>query len=57
MGCTLSALIAAMLTVYDDPFDASVNTMFLYGVIGKRAANASQGPGTFVNTFIDHLAV
>ena len=55
MGCTLSALIAAMLTAYDDAFDATLNTLFLYGVIGERAARSSQGPGSFVCAFIDHL--
>ncbi len=57
IGCTLSALIAAMLTAYDDPFSASLKTLFLYGINGERAAKESQGPGTFINHFIDCLSI
>lgn len=57
MGCALSALIAAMLTAYSDAFDASVDTLHLYGAVGKRAASNSQGPGSFAAAFIDELAV
>ena len=56
MGCTLSALIAAMLTAYPDPFSAALKTLFLYGVTGERAANDSKGPGSFFNNFLDRLS-
>ncbi len=56
MGCTLSALIAASLTAYDDPFSAALKTLFLYGITGERAANDSSGPGSFFNNFLDRLS-
>ncbi len=56
MGCTLSALIAAMLTACDDAFSAALKTLFLYGVIGDRAAKQATGPGTFVISFLDGLS-
>ncbi len=56
MGCTLSALIAAMLTAFDDPFQASQNTLILYGTNGKRAAEQAKGPGTFFVSFMDCLS-
>lgn len=56
LGCTLSALIAASLTAYDDPFSATLKTVFLYGITGERAAKESQGPGSFFNNFLDRLS-
>ncbi len=56
IGCTLSALIAAMLTTEDDSFGAAMKTLFLYGVIGSRAAKQAQGPGSFLTSFIDGLS-
>lgn len=57
MGCALSALIATMLATCDDAFDATLNTIFLFGVVGREAAKSSKGPGSFVNSFIDQLGV
>ncbi len=57
MGCTLSALIAAMLTAHDDAFNAALNTLVIYSIIGERAAQESKGPGSFMNNFIDRLSI
>ena len=55
MGCALSALLAAVLTVYDNTVDAVAETLQIYGTAGQTAAMRSQGPGTFVSHFIDCL--
>lgn len=56
MGCTLSVLVAAMLTVYKDPFSAALKTLYLYGIFGERASKMAKGPGTFLATFLDCLS-
>ena len=55
IGCALSALTAAALTVSDDVFDAAKDILQIYGDIGIEAAGKSRGPGTFVGYFIDGL--
>ncbi len=55
MGCAFSALLAAILTVIDDAFDAAVDTAKIYGSIGHTAAALSHGPGTFIGNFLDCL--
>ena len=55
MGCALSALLAAFLTVIDDAFEAAVEIAQLYGSIGRAAATRSGGPGTFLGHFLDGL--
>ena len=53
MGCALSALMAALLTVFEDSFDAAVETLRIYGSAGQQASEIARGPGTFVQHFID----
>lgn len=55
MGCALSALIAAMLTVTQDSTVAAAETLRIYGKAGRLAAKRAQGPGTFIGYFIDCL--
>ena len=55
MGCALSALLTAVLTVYDNAVDAAAETLQIYGSAGQAAAMRSQGPGTFVSHFMDCL--
>ena len=55
MGCALSALLAAFLTVIDDAFESAVEVAHLYGSIGREAALRAGGPGTFLGHFLDCL--
>ncbi len=55
MGCAFSALLAAVLTVIDEEFEAAVDTSKTYGSIGHTAAAVSRGPGTFIGNFLDCL--
>ena len=55
MGCALSALLTAVLTVYDNTVDAAAEILQIYGSAGQAAAMRSQGPGTFVSHFMDCL--
>ena len=56
MGCALTALMAALMAVEDDPFVASVAALLWFNIAGEIAAEISSGPGTFVALFIDALA-
>ncbi|MDE0308689.1 MAG: hydroxyethylthiazole kinase [Acidiferrobacterales bacterium] len=53
LGCAFSALLAASLTVRQDPFDAAVEIAQTYGSIGQTAAQVSHGPGTYAGNFLD----
>jgi len=55
IGCALSALTAAALSVSDDTFDSACEIVKSYGDIGVRATAQSRGPGTFVGYFLDGL--
>ncbi len=55
IGCAFSALLAAILTVIDDAFDAAVDLARTYGSIGRTAAARSSGPGTYIGNFLDCL--
>ena len=55
MGCALTALTAAFLAVIDDPFDAAMQALRMYGTIGEAAAERASGPGSFIVHFLDAL--
>jgi hydroxyethylthiazole kinase len=55
MGCANAALIAALLTVADDPFEGCAAAMLAAGVAGEIAAEHANGPGTFAAAYLDAL--
>jgi hydroxyethylthiazole kinase len=55
MGCALSALIAAFLSVEEDAFLATQAALMLFGEAGERAGKKANGPGSFVPLFLDEL--
>ncbi len=55
IGCALSALTAAALSVSEDTFDCACEIVQCYGDVGVQAAKQSRGPGTFVGYFLDGL--
>lgn len=54
-GCSLGALIAALLAVSDSTFDAACAAHALYAVAAERAAGA-RGTGSFAVAFLDELS-
>jgi hydroxyethylthiazole kinase len=57
LGCSLTCLVGAYTaTRPESPFDATVAALVHFAVAGKRAAERSQGPGSFAMHFIDQLA-
>ncbi len=55
MGCAETAVIAAFLTVEDDPFLATAQAALAFAIAGEMAAKAAGGPGTFQPLFLDAL--
>ena len=55
MGCALSALLAAFLSVVDDAWEAATEVARIYSEVGSEAAARSSGPGTYIGNFIDCL--
>lgn len=55
MGCTASAIIAAFVSVEENPLMAARDAMLLMGVAGERTAGKSEGSGSFSSAFIDEL--
>ncbi|MGE3921207.1 MAG: hydroxyethylthiazole kinase [Gammaproteobacteria bacterium] len=55
MGCALTAVIAAMTTIVNNPFDASVMGTYFFALCGKLAAESNPGPGSYRTAFIDTL--
>jgi hydroxyethylthiazole kinase len=55
LGCTATALIGAFAAVNPSAVDASVHAMAVTGIAGELAARKAQGPGTFLNYFLDAL--
>ena len=55
MGCALTGLCGAFAAVADDPFDATVGALALFGVAGTRTHESASGPGGFGWRFIDTL--
>lgn len=56
LGCALSAIVGAFLAVGDDPLDATVAALAVFGLAGERAAARAGGPGTLRVLVIDELA-
>ncbi|HYC16232.1 MAG TPA: hydroxyethylthiazole kinase [Pseudolabrys sp.] len=55
MGCAVSAVVTACLTVEPDAFEATIAALLLVTVAGELAAEKSDGPGTFAAAVIDAL--
>ncbi|PJZ64685.1 hydroxyethylthiazole kinase [Leptospira wolffii] len=56
VGCSLGALIAAFLGVQKDPLRAAVSASAVFGIAGLRAAEQSQGTGSFAVAFLDQIS-
>ena len=60
LGCSLTCLVGAYAAAVDDPFDATVAALALFGYAGAgagkaRAGEGAPGPGTFAVRFLDAL--
>lgn len=55
LGCALSALVAATLSVVEDPLWASAHALAILGIAGERAADGAAGPGSFRVRLLDCL--
>lgn len=55
MGCSASALVAALLAVTKNRFEASLTAMAMMGVCGELAKKNSHGPASFRTAFLDQL--
>ncbi len=55
MGCAMTAVIAAMLTVKEHPFEASVIGSQYFALCGELASLNCKHPGSFKSAFIDEL--
>jgi hydroxyethylthiazole kinase len=53
MGCALSALVAALLPLADDPATAAAAALLAGGIAGEVAGERAGGPGSFVPAFLD----
>ena len=56
LGCALSAVVGAFLAVDDNPLEATVAALSVFGLAGERAARRAGGPGTLRVVLIDELA-
>ncbi len=56
MGCSLTALMAALVAVEDDRLVAACAALLWFNIAGELASEKSPGPGSFVPNFIDALA-
>lgn len=54
-GCAATAIIAAFLTVDNDPVTASATALAYFGLAGEIGAKISQGPGSFMTASLDAL--
>jgi hydroxyethylthiazole kinase len=55
MGTALSAVIAAFLTIEDDPLIAAAIAVGVYDIMGEIAGAETEGPAAFRSAFIDKL--
>jgi len=55
MGCTISAIVAAMAAINADALEAAVHAMTLAGLAGEHAAARCQGIGSMAVAWIDEL--
>ena len=56
MGCTASAMVAAMMAENPDRMEAAKDAMLLMARAGEMADARSAGPGSFAVNFIDAIA-
>ncbi|MCF8383523.1 MAG: hydroxyethylthiazole kinase [Chlorobium sp.] len=56
MGCTLGALIAALLPVTGSAFRAATAASAIYAEAGERAGRDARGTGSFAVSFLDQLS-
>lgn len=56
LGCTASAITAAVLTSYPSFLDAAVQAMYIMAVAGEKAEALSRGTGSFQLNFLDCLS-
>lgn len=56
LGCASSAVVAAFLTIEDDPSAAAAKALAVYGLAGERAALEAKGPGSLRWRLLDELA-
>jgi len=55
MGCAVSALVAAFLSVESDAFAAVAAALLCFGVAGGIAGERAEGPGSFPAALLDAL--
>lgn len=54
-GCSLGALMAALLAVSPSPLRAAASASAIFAICGERAIKNSKGPGSFSVAFLDEL--
>jgi hydroxyethylthiazole kinase len=57
LGCALSAVIGAFLTVARNPLEAAAQGLAVFGLAGERAAAGAAGPGSLRWRIVDELAM
>lgn len=55
-GCSASTSVACFAASMEDPFHAALGGLAALGIAGENAAEACDGPGTFVPCFLDALS-
>ncbi|AFJ42905.1 hydroxyethylthiazole kinase [Francisella orientalis] len=55
MGCSLTAVIAAFVSVVEDPFESAVIAAHYFAICGEIASKKQQSIGTFKVAFLDQL--
>ena len=55
MGCSLTAIIAAILAVTNEPFEAGVIGAQYFSLCGELVAQKHKKPGSFKSAFLDML--
>lgn len=55
MGCTLTAIIAAFLSVNSNSLLAARHAVSLFGLLGELSEQQSTGPGSFYTRLLDNL--
>ena len=55
LGCALSSVTGAFAAVGDDPYDAAVAAVAVFGIAGEIAAERAKGPGSYRVAFLDAL--
>ena len=56
LGCASSAVVAAFLTVEQNPLAAAAQALAVYGLAAERAAAKAEGPGSLRWRLLDELA-